>query len=263
MNVANKIVWITGASSGIGEALVYGFNQQGANVILSSRRKDELERVKHNSLHPEKCFIYQLDLTKPDEIKSIANEVLITFNHVDILINNGGISQRSMVHETPVNVDRKIMEVNYFGSITLTKHILPSMLERKYGHIVAISSVVGKFGYPLRSAYSASKHALHGFYESLYTELRHQQIYVTIIYPGRIRTNISVNAMTKTGESHGQMDPGQEKGMHPQKCAKQIMKAISKKKIEKFVGGKEGIMVWLRKYAPALFFKLAQKISPT
>ncbi len=261
--IKNKIVWITGASSGIGEALAYEFNKREATVILSSRRKNELQRVKHESLYPEKCYVCPFDVTDPEEVGMVCREVLQKVGKVDILINNSGISQRSLVEETPVEIDRKVMEVNYFGAVTLTKNLLPEMLKQQGGHIVVISSVVGKFGYPMRSAYSASKHALHGFFESLYTELKRKNIDVTIIFPGRIRTNISKNAITKTGEPHGVMDPGQEKGMDPTVCANKIITAIRKRKFELFVGGKEGFMLFFRKYIPSLFFRIAEKISPT
>ena len=261
-NIKNKVVWITGASSGIGEALAYEFIKREATVILSSRRKSELERVKYESLYPEKCYVYPFDVTNSEEIEKVSREVFRNVGNVDILINNSGISQRSLVEETPVDIDREVMEVNYFGAVTLTKNVLPEMLKHQGGHIVVISSVVGKFGYPMRSAYSASKHALHGFFESLYTELKQKNIEVTIVFPGRIRTNISKNAITKTGKPHGIMDPGQEKGMDPTVCATKIIYAIRKKKFELFVGGKEVFMLFFRKYIPVLFFRIAEKISP-
>lgn len=263
MEFKDKVIWITGASSGIGEALVYEFIKRDARVIMSARRKAELERVQNNSTRPENCHVCPFDVTNANEIEKVSTEVFKKFRNIDILINNSGISQRSLIAETPVEIDRKIMEVNYFGAVTLTKKILPEMLRQKSGHIVAISSVVGKFGYPMRSAYSASKHALHGFFETLYAENRPKNIFVTIVFPGRIRTDISRNAITKTGAPHGIMDPGQEKGMDPEACAKKIVKAISKRKFELFVGGQEGLMLFFRKYIPSLFFRIAKKISPT
>lgn len=261
-----KTVWITGASSGIGEYLAYEFAKDGANLILSSRRKEELERVK------EKCnsynnsiavSIYQLDLSKHEELPEIAKTVLESNPKIDVLINNGGISQRSLTRETVASIDKKIMDINFFGTVMLTKAVLPAMLKNGSGHIAAVSSIVGKFGFPLRSAYSASKHALHGFFESLYAEEAKNNIKVTLIVPGRIKTNISVNAISKDGVSHGKMDEGQDQGMLPDVCAKKILNGLRKNKREILVGKKELIMVQIKKFLPSLYYKMAQKVSAT
>jgi dehydrogenase/reductase SDR family member 7B len=259
-----KIIWITGASSGIGKALVYAFAEYDTNIIISARREAELERVKKEAEKlRSKCHVMPMDLSKPDEIKNTAKKVLQQFGHIDILINNGGISQRSYILETPVDNDRKIMEINYFSSIILTKEILPGMINAGGGHVVAISSIVGRFGFPMRSAYAASKHALHGFYETLRAELKEKNIKVSIIMPGRVITNISYNALEKDGTPHGKMDEGQNKGILVDQCAKKILKAIRKNKINKLVGGNEINMVRLKKWLPGIFYKIVSKINPT
>src|ERR1035437_8688220 len=205
----NKIVWITGASSGIGEALAKAFAAEGAKLILSARRIDELQRVKAElNLSEENCLILPLDLANTSNIDDLTQRVISKFQRIDILLNNGGVSQRSLTKETSLDIDRKIMEVNYFGTVALTKSVLPVMLKQKSGHIVVTSSISGKFGFYLRSAYSASKHALHGFFESLRMEIFNDNVKVLIVCPGKINTNISVNAITADGGKHNKIDDG-------------------------------------------------------
>jgi dehydrogenase/reductase SDR family protein 7B len=264
MEVKDKIVWITGASSGIGEALAYAFVNENAKIIISSNQPQELEAVKLKcqAMGAEVmsvCF----DLISPESIKQAADLVLQEYGKVDILINNGGISQRSFIRETPMDIDRKLMEINYFSGIYLTKLLLPSMIKQKQGHIAVTSSIVGKFGFPLRSAYSASKHAIQGFYETLRFEEKENNIKVTVIIPGRVRTNISINAVTKNGQAYGKMDDGQNEGITPEKSAKIIIRAIKRNKREVLVGGKELLMVHFRRFIPALFYRLASKIKRT
>jgi dehydrogenase/reductase SDR family member 7B len=259
-----KIVWITGASSGIGEALAYEFAKEGSILILSSRRKEELEKVAQscNSLGG-KSFVFPLDLSDQSVVEEVADKVLSAFGHIDILVNNGGISQRSLVIETPVEVDRRIMEIDYFSGVILTKKVLPAMVERGYGHFIVISSITGKFGFTLRSAYAAAKHALHGFYESVWAELHSKGIHVTMVCPGRIHTNISMSALTKSGQPHGIMDHAQAGGISAEQCAQKIMKGVKKQKIEVYIAGKEMLMIYFKRYIPWLFFKLVSRVKPT
>jgi short-subunit dehydrogenase len=227
MRFLDKIVWITGASSGIGEALAYQFAKEGAKLVISSRREKELQRVRENII--SECLIIPLDIT--DNL-SLQNAVKIAIKHygkIDVLVNNAGISQRALALDTKEIVSRKIMEVNYFGTINLTKKVIPYMIKNGSGQIAVITSLVGKFGFPLRSAYAASKHALHGFFETLQIELKTNRIYITIICPGRIKTNISLNALNEDGSVYGKMDEGQDKGMSANDCADKIVTCIYKK----------------------------------
>ncbi len=257
-----KTVWITGASSGIGEALAKAFSAEGNQVILSSRNGQELERVRQSCAFPEKCFVVTLDLADPDSLDAAAKTVLEKFGYVDMLINNGGISQRSLVAETPLDIDRKIMQVDYFSGVQLAKAVLPSMLERKTGHFVAISSIVGVFGFPQRSAYSAAKHAMHGFYETLRAENEADGIRVTVVCPGRILTNVSLHALRADGHEYGIMDHAQANGISAEECAARILKAIRKNKKEIYVCRKDVLMVYFRRYIPALYYKLVSKVQP-
>ena len=261
MKFKNKIIWITGASSGIGEALVYAFIRNGAKVILSARRKKELERVKNNcGTKQNNCFLYTLDLIDTKNVHFLVEKIITEVGEIDILINNAGLSQRSFITETPLEIDRKIMEVNYFGTIALTKAVLPFMLKNKTSHILATSSLVGKFGFPLRSAYSASKHALHGFFETLRAE-NFPKINVSLIVIGRVKTNISFNAITKDGSSHQQMDEGQENGISTEKASKIILNGILKNKKEINVGGKELLMLFIRRFLPSLAYKIIKNMK--
>jgi short-subunit dehydrogenase len=261
MKKEQKIIWITGASSGIGEAMAYQWSQEGHFLILSARRENELYRVQNNCKNPTAIKILPLDLSKQADIETAADIVLKEFGRVDILVNNGGISQRSLTEETAIDVDRKIMEVDYFSGVILTKKILPSMLANKKGHIVAISSIVGLFGFPLRSAYSAAKHAMHGFYETLWIETHTQGIDVTIACPGKILTDVSFHALTKDGTPHGKMDPAQENGITAKQCANKIINAVQKRKKEVYIGRKELLMVYFKRYIPFLYYKLVSKIK--
>jgi dehydrogenase/reductase SDR family protein 7B len=264
MIIKGKVVWITGASSGIGKELAIGYAKEGATVILTSRNKEKLEAVgaicrKWGVV----VFVATLDLENYSSIKSCVTEVINHFPKIDILINNGGISQRSLSIETPIEVDRKIMETNFFGAITLTKELLPALVKDNGGHIVVISSVTGKFGFPLRTAYSASKHALQGYFEALRAELYDKNIKITIVSPGRIVTDISLNSITKNGTKYGIMDEGQAGGMPADICARKIISAVSSNRKELLVGSKETLLVYIRKYCPPLFHLLARKVKPT
>jgi dehydrogenase/reductase SDR family member 7B len=259
----NKVVWITGASAGIGEALAKAFAEQGAKLILSARRIEELERVKKSlNLKDENVLILPLDLADTSQIDALTKQIINTFGRIDILVNNGGISQRSLTKDTPINIDRKIMEVNFFGNVAVTKSVLPYMLKQKSGHIVTTSSIAGKFGFYFRSAYSASKHALHGFYESLRMEIYNDNVNVLLVCPGKIRTNISLNAITEDGGKHSKMDDSTENGLSADACAQQILKGIKTNKEEIFIGGKELRAVLVKRLFPKLFSKLIRKQKP-
>jgi short-subunit dehydrogenase len=261
MRFKDKVVWITGASSGIGEALSYAFNKEGARLILSGRRETELERVKRNcGGSQEKLFILPLDL---DHFDSFPEKVRIAeseFGQIDILVNNGGISQRSLVKNTNFDVDRAIMNTNYFGTVALTKAVLPGMLARKSGQIVVISSLMGYLDTPLRSAYAASKHALHGYFDSLRAEVWQDNIKVTIICPGFVKTNISLNALAADGSKHARMDNTQASGMAADVCAAKILNAIGRGKEEVMIGGKEVLAVYIKRFLPSIYSKVVRRV---
>jgi len=251
-----KTVWITGASSGIGEALFKEYEKRGYKLIISARNAAALHLLKEKASYPERIHVLPLDLNEESSFEGKCKEAIEAFGRIDIVINNGGISQRSLASETSLEVDRKIMEVNFFGTIGLSKALLPHFITNKSGHYAVVSSLVGKFGSPYRTAYAASKHALHGFFDSLRAEHYKDNIDVTLICPGFIRTNVSINALTGDGSALNEMDEAQDKGMAPEKCAYQIFNAIEKKKEEVLIGGKEKYAVYLKRFFPGIFSKI-------
>jgi short-subunit dehydrogenase len=261
-SIQNKVVWLTGASSGIGEALAYALAKEGAKLILSARRPEELDRVIANcQLEAANYLILPMDLSKPEEFDGKKGEVLKKFGRIDILINNGGVSQRSLAKDTKLDVDIRLMEVNYFGTVGLTKSVLPLFIEQRSGLIVVVSSAVGKFGSPWRSGYSGSKHALHGFFDSLRAEVYEYGIKVLLVCPGFIQTNVSVNALTGTGAKLGSMDPATANGLTADECARQIIKAIKSGKKEVVVAKfKERFAVFAKRFFPGIFSSMIRRM---
>lgn len=259
----NKVVWITGASSGIGEATAYEFAKEGAKLILSARREDELLRVKKQTGLPEnQVLILPIDVEKIEEIPQKAITVIDYFGKIDVLFNNAGISQRGSVLETNMDVYQKIMNLNFFGVIALTKAVLPFMQQQKSGNIATTSSISGKLATPMRSGYCASKHALHGFFDALRSEIYQDNISVTLICPGYIHTNISYNAVAADGSKFGKMDENQANGMSPDECAKRIVEAIYHEKQEVYMGGKEVLGVYLKRFFPRILSKILRGQMP-
>jgi dehydrogenase/reductase SDR family member 7B len=259
-----KVAWITGASSGIGESLVYEFVRRGAKVIASSNDAHGLDRVKA-ACEDKSTMVHcvPFDLSDTAKIDQIVEQQINTFGKIDFLLNIGGISQRAKITETPLWLDRKIFEINYFGTITLTKAVLPYMIRQKSGHVLATSSISGRFGFPLRSAYSASKQALHGFFETLYLENKIFNIRSSVIIPGRVKTAISIHALDSEGKEYGKLDDGQAKGISPESAAEIIIHGILKNRREILVGKSELILLHIRRYFPWLFFRIADKIKST
>ena len=259
----NKVVWITGASSGIGEALVYFYNNSGAKLIISARNRDELFRVKGNCKNQINVHVLSLDLENTASLNDKARDALKIFGQIDMLINSGGISQRSLALETELSVEQKIMNVNFWGTVALSKAVLPEMIAKGGGKIVCISSLTGKFGTPLRSCYAASKHALHGYFDSLRSEVFDKNIQITMVCPGYIKTNISLNAVTANGSTHNKMDENQENGLSTTDCASQIVKAIQLNKEEVYMGGKEVKGIFFKRFFPLRFSKYMRTINIT
>ncbi len=259
MDFRDKVIWITGASSGIGKALVMLFATMNVKLVLSSRNKEELDKLAKLCAGHSECMVLPLDLGNMQDAPALAQRVIDRFGRIDILINNGGVSQRSLANETPLEIDRKIMEVNYFGQVALTKSVLPWMLKQKSGHIVVVSSIAGKFGFWFRSAYSASKHALHGFFEALRLENEEHGIKVLMAVPGKIQSNISVNALKGDGSTHNVMDKSQEEGMPAEECAALIIAAIRTNEEEILIGNREIKAVWLKRHFPKWFGRVIRK----
>ena len=264
MSFNEKIVWITGASSGIGEAMAYTFAKQGARLILSARREPELERVKSGcGLLDKDCLVLPLDLEKYDEMEEKVATALQHFGRIDYLINNGGISQRSLIQDTKMIVFKRLMDIDYLGTVALSKAVLPVFVRQQSGHYAVVTSLMGKFASPLRSGYCGAKHALHGFFDALRLEHEVDHIHVTLVCPGFIRTNISQNALTADGKAQASMDEATDKGMSPENCAQAILQAIQKKKYEAYIGGKETMAVYLKRWFPKILHRVVQKSAVT
>jgi len=254
-----KKVLITGGGTGIGEAMAYQYAMKGADVILTGRRLGPLEAVQKKCMAlGVKAWCRTVDMEKPETIDELVSWINSEGHVLDFLFLNAGISQRALTLETDISVDRRLMEVNYFGGIYLVKALKDMFLERGV-HIAVVSSVSGVFGFPVRSAYCASKHAIHGFYETI--ALEYPQIKTTIIIPGRIHTDVSKNALDGNGKPTGIMDPGQANGYDVNKCAKVAIKAIARGKHEKVIGGFDTIMVPFYRYITPLFRLIARNVS--
>ncbi|MBS1651231.1 MAG: SDR family oxidoreductase [Bacteroidetes bacterium] len=259
----HKVIWITGASSGIGRALAIELAKYNTRLVLSARNMELLEQTKQFcKLPPNDILIIPFDLKNTSNAITMAAQIINTFGSIDVLINNGGQSQRSKADETPLDFDRDLMEVNYFSAVALTKAVTPYMKRQKSGKIIVVSSIAGKFGFYLRSSYSAAKHALHGFFESYRLETEKLGISTLIVCPGKIKTNISLSALNNKGELHGVMDPSHINATSPEECAKQIINAVLNNKQEIFIGGKELILIKLKRFFPKLFNKIIRKQSP-
>lgn len=264
MSFQDKVVWITGASSGIGEGLAYALHEQGAHLILSSRRREALERVRDNcSGDTSDIHIITLDLAEIDSLSQKAARALDIYGHIDYLFNNGGVSQRSPAVETKMEVVQKVMDINFFGSVALTNAVLPSMIDRNSGHIIVTSSVMGKFGTRLRSTYAASKHALHGYFDSLRQEVHKDNIKISLVCPGFIKTNVTKNALEGDGRKHNKMGRGQEKGMSAEEFARKLLPKIAQGKEEIYIGGMEIWGVYLKRFIPKTFYKILRNSKVT
>jgi short-subunit dehydrogenase len=260
MQFQDQRVWITGASSGIGEALAFAFHEAGAKVALSARREDELKRVQERCGGEPNTRVLPLDVSQADVLAEKAQAVLAMFGGLDILVLNAGITQRALTRDTDSAVYRRLLEVNFFGPETMARAVLPSMLAQKRGHFVVISSIAGKFGVPLRSGYSASKFALHGFFEAMRAEEGRNGISVTMVCPGYIRTEISVSALKGDGSRHAKVDPQLERGMPVEECARQILAGVSRKKQEITVGApSEKLLVYTKRFFPGLLAKMVAR----
>ncbi len=259
-----NVVWITGASSGIGEALAYQSAKAGAKLVLSARRENELERVKKACKLSEKdILVLPLDLGEHNQMQQKVQQVMDYFGRIDTLINNGGISQRSMIIDTDFSVYKKLVDVDYLGTVALSKAVLPVFVKQKSGHYGVITSLMGKFASPLRSGYCGAKHALHGFFDALRMEHHDDNIKVTLICPGYIQTNVSVNALTSDGSSQNTMDKATGAGMPAEKCALEIISAIENGKMETLIGGKETLAVYIKRFFPGLLHSIVRKAAVT
>jgi len=259
----DKVVWITGASSGIGEALAEELAKQGATLVLTARRTDRLETLKQRLPQPSKVHLLPGDLQDSASIPALAQRAEALVGRIDVLVNNAGISQRAKALDARLEDVRRLMEINFFAPITLTNAVLPGMLRRKSGQIVIVSSVVGYVGTPMRSSYAASKHAVRGYFDSLRAELDGTGVGVTIVCPGYINTEITEHALSPSGVEHGKKDKSIQNGLPAEKCARVIASAIAKGKSEVVVGGAEVLAIYAKRFFPKLVERVVPKQAPS
>lgn len=260
MDPKGKNVWITGASSGIGQAMAREMARRGARVLLSARRIEALEQTAAACrAFGGDVFILPLDLAATENLAAAAVEAEKLLGPVDMLLNIAGVGQRGLALETDLATAQRIFAVDFWGAVELTRAVAPGMIRRGSGQIVALSGVLGKFGAPRRSFYSAAKHAMHGWFDSLREELLGTGVSVTLLVPGWVRSEISLHALDAAGNPHGAMDEGQARGLSPEQCAKRAMPAIIKEKAEQLIGGRECGGVYLNRLWPGLFRRLLRK----
>ena len=260
MRFKDRVVWITGASAGIGEGLATAFAGEGARLVLSARRVDQLERVKAGCPGTAEVLLVPFDMIDDIGRARAVETVLRHYGRIDIMVHNAGVTQRSLAKDTAMPVDRAIMELDYFSVIALTKLVLPSMLARKSGHFVVTSSVAGKFGTPLRSAYCAAKHALHGYFDTLMVECAADNIAVSLLVVAGVKTDISLHALRGDGSLWGKMDDTQSKGMPVADCARIVLDGVAKKKHEiNVLVPPTDRYIFLRRFLPSYFYRMLIK----
>lgn len=250
------VVWIVGASSGIGQGLANHYAALGAKLILSARSKDQLYQVKAACKgNPMNIHVLPLDLEDVNSLANMAQEAWRIFGRIDILILTAGITQRALALETELAVSKKIMDINYWGPVALSKAILPSMIAQGSGHLVVMSSLMGKIGTRFRSSYAASKHALHGYFESLRPEVYDAHIDISMVCPGFVNTHLSERALQGNGELYGIKDQVHVDAMDVPQFVKRLIPYLNKRKEEIFVAGNEIKVIWASKYLPGKLFR--------
>ena len=259
MSFQNSVIWITGASSGIGETVALALAKQGAKLILSARRADELQRVAAQIGLSADVLVLPMDVTDTAGLPAHVETIRQRFGRLDYVFLNAGITQRGLVADTDLSVYKRLMDVNFFGVVALTKAVLPLMLAQGSGHFVVTSSVAGKIGTKQRSGYCASKHALHGFFDALRAETHDAGLRVTLVCPGYIRTPISLHALGPDGQVHGKMDDNQSNGMDPSEFVRQLLRAVSHQKEEVYIGGAETYGIYLKRFLPGLLSRILRK----
>ncbi|TGM97398.1 SDR family oxidoreductase [Leptospira dzoumogneensis] len=256
----DKVFLVTGASSGIGRALASELEKEGAFVGVIARRKEALKELKLSASHPERIFVFQADVMSESEMKKVVEEFRKKFKRIDGFIHNAGISMRGTAAETDIKIFRSIMDTNYFPLVFLYR-LLESDLRQSEGHVVAISSIQGKFATQLRSGYAASKHAMQGFMDSIRLENAKTGIHVMTVCPGFVKTEISIKALAGDGTPHGIMDEGQKNGLEPESVAKKILKGIEKRKREIIPSKlKEKFGYFLSRISPKTLDKILVKV---
>lgn len=257
MDFKNKVVLITGASSGIGKACAEEFARRGANLVLAARQYVTLCEVTADleKKYKIRALAVQTDVSKEEDCAELVKQALASYGHIDVLVNNAGLSMRALFNEVDLSVLKHLMDVNFWGTVYCTKYALPSLLKSK-GSVIGVSSIAGYRGLPGRTGYSASKFAMNGFMESLRTELLHSGVHVLVACPGFTTSNIRVAALSKDGAAHGETSMEEGKMMTSEAVARQIADGAAARKRTLVMTGQGKLTVWLNKLWPALADKL-------
>lgn len=260
-----RVALISGGDSGIGRATALAFAREGADAMIIYLEEDEDARETARGVERwgRRCELYRADIGQESACQEAVAATVECFGRLDILVNNSGISQRSAVFDTDIAVDRRVFEVNYFGAIGLTKQVLPWFREQGGGLFVVVSSLVGELSTPMRSAYAASKHALHGWFEALRAEEHEHGIRVLMVMPGFVHTQVSVNAVTADGTPHGRMDDHQVAGLSAEACAQAVLRAVRREREQVIIAGREKAGILLKRLAPSLYRKIIRRIKVT
>lgn len=259
MNFENKVIWITGASSGIGAELVRQLSARKALLIITAREYPRLKALEQQLGISDRCTILTADIASLNELPALTDKAIHAYGHIDMIIHAAGIGQRSMATETDLMVYQRLMNVNFFGPLTITQQLLPHFRQRGGGHIIAICSMSGLMGFPGRSGYAASKHALKGYLETLQVEANTPGLHVTIVSPGRVNTPLSKSALMGDGTLYNKMDKAQLLGIPVDECVATIIKAIRRKKKHVIIARHERLLYWLRMFIPAAYYYVARK----
>ncbi len=258
----NQVVWVTGASSGIGEAMARDFVKRGAKVILTARREDRLNALAAE-LNQSSASPCARDLAKLEGLSEVAQRAIRIFGQIDVLFNNAGASQRGFVIDTPFEIEHKMINLDLLSPIALTKAILPHFAERKSGRILVTSSLMGDLELPGNATYACVKHGINGYFYSLAFELRALNIIVQVLKPGFVRTEVSLNAVTASGERHGKMDSTHENAMSAEDFSRRVFPKIERGETSIVVAGKEGLALPIRHWFPGVYryfvFKFAKR----
>ena len=260
MSFSEQVVWITGASSGIGKALAIELAAQGARIVLSARNEARLHETRALCAKPDQHFVLPLDVTDEKAVFSAPSFILDEMGRLDVVVLNAGIGQRGSVAETSAEIHRRLMEVNFFGQTMPARAVLPHFQAQNSGQFVVITSIMGKLSTPRRATYAASKHALHGWFEGLRAELYTADIDITLLCAGYIKTEISFHSVLGDGTPHGAMDDAHRDAMSSDVFARKAAKAIKKRRAVAYIGGMERFAPWLERISPALVRFLLPRI---
>lgn len=260
MELRDAVVWVTGASDGIGRALVAPLIEHGARVVVTARRPAPLQALVEE-FGAENVAAVPADLMDTDGLAALHDRACLAFGPIDVLVNNAGRSQRATALDTSMEEVRGLMELNFMVPVELTKFAAPGMVKRRRGHIVIVSSVAGYVSTPQRSTYNASKFAVRGWFDALRAELHGTGVGVSVVVPGYIRTGISRAAIGSEQRDGDRPDPV-DSGLPPERCADVIVKAIVHNRAEVHVGGKELAAIHLSRLLPGVVRRIAHKFAP-